>query len=176
MDYGMHVDSITITNCVMGGWMCNDGVTLGFELNGSPVQNVLVKNCDILYARGGGATGGHSCFSIVCDGPAFVQNIRFEDIRCEEQVQFKNLELICTNGTLYGNDAPGHINGVYLKNISWENKGVPFVISGFSSDNLVENVTFENCMVGGRPLKNETDANFQINSFTKNIRFININK
>jgi hypothetical protein len=157
----------------MAGWMCNDGFTIGFELNGSPVENILVKNCDILRSRRTrGPTGGHACFSIVCDGPAFVQNIRFEDIRCEEDIEFKNFDLIVTNGTYYGNDPPGHINGVYLKNISWEKADAPFGILGFSPNNLVENVTFDNCTVGGKPLRSEKDANFQINSFTSNINFI----
>ncbi len=71
MNYELRVDSIFVTNNVMVGWACSDGVTIGFELNGSPVGNVFVRNCDILYARGGGGTGGHSGFSIVCDGPAW---------------------------------------------------------------------------------------------------------
>jgi hypothetical protein len=101
-------DSITVVNCVLVGWSSSDGVTMGFELNNN-VSNVLVKDCDILYARGGGSTGGHSAFSIVCDGPAWVQNIRYEDIRVEERMDPKNLEFICTNGTYYGADPPGHI-------------------------------------------------------------------
>ncbi len=172
MNPDLMVDSIFVTNNVMVGWACSDGVTLGFELNGSPVQNVLVKNCDILYARSGGATGGHSGFSIVCDGPAWVQNIRFEDIRVEEQIEFKNLELIVTPGKYYGDDPPGHIKGVYLKNISWENTSKPFIISGFSVDNLVEDITFDHCKVGGKTLTNTADADFQVNEFTRNIKFL----
>ena len=49
-NYKLHVDSVFVSNCVMVGWACSDGVTLGFELNGGPVQNIYVKNCDILYA------------------------------------------------------------------------------------------------------------------------------
>jgi hypothetical protein len=64
MNEQLRVDSIFVTNNVMVGWACSDGVTLGFELNGSPVENVLVKNCDILYARNSGRTGGHSGFSM----------------------------------------------------------------------------------------------------------------
>ncbi len=171
MDHSLSVDSVSVTNCVMVGWSCSDGVTLGFELNGGPVQNVMVKNCDILYARGGGRTEGHSGFSIVCDGPAVVQNILFEDIRIEEQVEFKNLELIVTDGTLYGEDPPGHIKNVILKNISWENPDKPFVISGFSNENMVENIIFQNCTIGNKPLRSTADANFKINDFTDNIIF-----
>ena len=171
-DYSLSVDSISVTNCVMVGWSCSDGVTIGFELNGGPVQNILVKNCDILYARGGGRTGGHAPFSIVCDGPALVQNVRYEDIRIEEQVEFKNLEMIVTDGTLYGEDPPGHIQNVMMKNINWENPGNPFIISGFSSENKVENIIFQGCTVGGKPIKSSTDSDFKVNEYTSNIVFL----
>lgn len=171
-DYNLRVDSVFVTNSVMVGWACSDGVTIGFELNGGPIENILVKNCDILYARGGGRTEGHSGFSIVCDGPALVRNIRYEDIRVEEKVKFKNLEFIVTDGTLYGTGSPGHIKGIYLKNIYWENSGKQFIISGYSSNNLVEDVTFDHCFVGRRVLCNLTDVDFRINSFVRNIKFI----
>jgi hypothetical protein len=170
-DINLHVDSVFVSNCIMVGWACSDGVTLGFELNGGPVENIFVKNCDILYARGGGRTNGHSGFSIVCDGPAWVRNIHFENIRIEENVEFKNLEFIVTDGTLYGADPPGHIKGVYLKNIQWENQVKPFIISGFSSTNLVEDITFDHCMAGGKVLTGIKDADFRINTFTRNIKF-----
>lgn len=171
-NYDLNVDSIMVTNCVMVGWSCSDGVTIGFELNGGPVQNILVKNCDILYARGGGRTGGHAPFSIVCDGPAVVRNIRYEDIRIEEQVEFKNLEMIVTDGTLYGNDPPGHIKNVYMKNIEWETSDKPFIFSGYSSDNRVEDIVFDNCRIGGKVLTDTTDADFRINQFAGNIIFL----
>ncbi len=172
MDHDLHVDSIFVINSVMVGWSCSDGVTLGFELNGGPVQNILVKNCDILYARGGGRTDGHSGFSIVCDGPAWVKNIRFEDIRVEEAVEFKNLELIVTDGTLYGEDPPGHIQGVYLKNIKWENRDKLFVLSGYSSQNMVDDITFDHCYAGDRILSSAKDANFQVNTFVTRMKFL----
>ena len=170
-DKKLHVDSISVGNCVMTGWACSDGVTIGFELNGGPVENIYVKNCDILYARGGGRTDGHSGFSIVCDGPALVRNIYFEDIRVEKQVEFKNLELIVTDGTLYGDDPPGHIKGVNMKNITWANPDKPFIIKGFSPSNMVEDIVFDHCTVGGKLLKSTSDADFRINSYAKNIVF-----
>lgn len=172
IDYKLSVDSIRVINSVMVGWANSDGVTIGFELNGGPVQNVLVKNCDILYARGNGRTGGHSAFGIVCDGPAHVQNIRYEDIRVEEHVEFKNLEMIVTDGKLYGDDPPGHISGIYFKNIQWENGTKPFVFAGFSNGNAIENITFDRCTVGGKKIKSRTDPVFKINPFVKGIKFL----
>jgi hypothetical protein len=170
-DNKLKVDSVYVSNCVMVGWACSDGVTIGYELNGGPVENIQVNNCDILYARGSGRTEGHSAFSIVCDGPALVRNILFENIRVEENVEFKNLELIVTDGTLYGTDPPGYIHGVRIRNVSWENSRKPFIINGYSPDNLAEDITFENCRVGGRPLLKKEDADIRINRFVKNLVF-----
>ena len=167
----LRVDSVFVSNCVMVGWACSDGVTIGFELNGGPVENIFVKNCDILYARGDGRTQGHSAFSIVCDGPALVRNIHFEDIRVENQVEFKNLEIIVTDGSLYGTDPPGQIRGVWLTNVHWANKSRPFIIRGYSPDNLASDIVFENCRVGDKILKNINDADIRINSFARNIQF-----
>lgn len=166
----INTDSITVKNSVLMGWQHADGVTLGFELQGGLVQNVLVKNCDILSARGQGRTGGHSAFSITCDGPSTVQNIRFEDIRVENAIEYKNLELIVTEGRRYGTAGPGHINGVYLKNIHWANSDKPFVIAGIPT-NYVENVTFDHCYLAGKLLTSMNDADFQT-EFAKDIKFI----
>ena len=170
-DMKLRVDSIFVSNCVMVGWACSDGVTIGYELNGGPVENIFVKNCDILYARGDGRTQGHAAFSIVCDGPAMVQNIFFEDIRVENQVEFKNLEFIVTDGTLYGTDPPGHIKGVYMKNVHWANKSKPFILSGYSPDNMIEDIVFDKCTAGGKPITTISDADIRTNRFVKNVRF-----
>jgi hypothetical protein len=166
-------DSIVVSKCVLVGWAHADGITLGFNLDGL-VQNVVLKDCDILYARGQGHTGGHAAFSIVCDNHGDVRNIRFEDIRVEENIEIKNLELIVTEAQRYGQSrpTPGHIKGVYLKNITWENPDKPFVIAGLPfDDHIVEDVTFDHCRVAGKLLTNLSDADFQV-EFAKNITFI----
>ncbi|MEO5646966.1 MAG: glycosyl hydrolase family 28 protein, partial [Chitinophagaceae bacterium] len=166
----INTDSISVTNNLLVGWSHADGFTMGFELQGGIVQNVLVKNCDILMASGQGRTGGHSGFSIVCDGPSMVQNIHFEDIRVEAEIEYKNLELIITEGRRYGTAGPGHIKGVYLKNIRWENATKPFVIAGVPN-NILEDVTFDHCFLAGKLLTSFDDADFQM-EFAKDIKFI----
>lgn len=154
----------------MVGWAHADGVTLGFELQGGLVQNILVKNCDILSSGGQGRTGGHAGFSIVCDGSSLVQNIHFEDIRVESQIEYKNLEIIATEGSRYGTGDAGYIKGVYLKNIHWENPDKPFVIAGVPA-HLVEDITFDHCFLGGKLLGGIRDADFQI-EFARDIKFL----
>jgi hypothetical protein len=164
-------DSISITKCLLVGWQYADGVTLGFELQGGEVKNVFVRDCDIVRARGGGRTGGHSAFSIVCDGPSKVFNICFENIRVASDIEFKNLEIIITDGTLYGKGGIGSIHGVYMKDIYWENTDKPFTIQGYSSSQLVENVVFWNCYAGGKLITKPEDAEFQM-EYVKAITFI----
>ena len=64
----------------------------------------------------------------------------------------------------------GSINGVYLKNISWENAFKPFTIVGHPTK-YVENVVFTNCYVGGKLMTGVEDADFQM-EFTRDIIFV----
>lgn len=168
--YDLSTRDITITKSILVGWDHADGVTLGFELNGGKVEHVLVKDCDILRAWGNGRSGGHSAFSIVCDGPSEVSDIRFEDIRVEADIEYKNLEIILTEGERYGNGKMGSIQGVHMKNVTWENALKPFTIVGHPTRH-VENITFTNCYVGGKLLTKLDDAQFQI-EFARGIKFI----
>jgi hypothetical protein len=147
---------------------------MGFEIR-SPINHVLVRDCDVLYTRicSGGRTGGHSGFSIVCDGPALVQNVVFENMRVEDSMDCKNLELITTDGTLYGDGQKGHINGVYLKNCAWANAARPFHLHGDNATNPVENITFDHCSVAGKQLCSVSDALFQVEGAVNNISFVN---
>jgi hypothetical protein len=168
LNYDHPVKDIYVANNIMIGFAYADGVTIGFETNAKSVSNVVVRDCDILLARGGSRVDGHSGFSIICDGPAVIHNILFEDIRVEKS-EVKLFELNITDGTLYGEDPPGHIRDITIRNVEWFHEG-PIIIHGFSETNRVQNVTFENCKVAGKPLDNIKSKHFSINEFTKNIR------
>jgi hypothetical protein len=111
----------------------------------------------------------------MASGPAWVKNIRFEDVRCEERVECNNLTLMIVDPGLYGgNGVWGHIQGVYLKNVTWANSAIPIVLQGNSSTNLVDSVTFDNCRVGTTLLTKASDySRFQMNSFVHNVFFTN---
>ena len=168
-NFDLSCRDVTVKNSLLVGWDHADGMTLGFELNGGIVENIRMVNCDILQARGSGRTGGHAAFSIVCDGPSEVRDIYFEDIRVESEIEYKNLEIILTEGERYGNGRMGSINGVHLKNVRWENPVKPLAIIGHPT-RFVENVTFENCYIGGKRLTGLKDADFQL-EFVKGLSF-----
>lgn len=166
----LDTDSIRVERCVLVGWDHADGVTLGFELQGGRVRKVHVRDCDILRAWGQGRTGGHAAFSIVCDGASEVSDIWFENIRVEADIEYKNLEIILTEGSRYGDGRIGSIRDIHLSHIEWEHPHKPFVIAGVPSQ-WVENVTFRNCYVAGKLLTKLDDADFQT-EFVRGIRFV----
>ncbi|MBR4166336.1 MAG: hypothetical protein IKR44_00740, partial [Bacteroidales bacterium] len=150
-NYDLSCRDVTVRGCTLVGWDHADGMTLGFELNGGTVENIRMSDCDILRARGSGRTGGHAAFSIVCDGPSEVKDITFEDIRVESDIEYKNLEIILTEGERYGNGRMGSVKGVLLKNVRWANAGKPFTLVGHPT-RFVEDITFEDCYVGGKKI------------------------
>jgi len=162
-------EDIRIINNTMVGFAYSDGCTIGFETNGPRISDVLVKNCDIIRARGGSRVDGHSAFSIICDGPALIHNIRYENIRVEPDV-LKLFELHITDGTKYGINPPGYIRDVHLKDIRWTSER-PIILHGFNEKHQVENVVFENCTITGKKLTSAREDIFQVNEFVKNILF-----
>jgi polygalacturonase len=164
--------NITVTNNVMVGWAWSDGVnTLESTPTSAPCDSILVKNCDILYSRGG-SPSGHAAINWSVDGAATIQNIRVEDVRCEEKCE-NDLQVQVTNGAVWAGSTPGHLKGVYFKNITWENTAGSFKLIGYSANNLAEDITFDNCYVGNKLLTSTSDAAFQVNQYVKNVRFIN---
>jgi hypothetical protein len=163
------VQDIQVRGNTMVGYAFSDGVTIGFETNGPSVSDVFVRNCDVIMARGGSRVDGHSAFSIICDGPATIHNILYENIRVEAPV-FKLFELHITDGTKYGINPPGHIQHIRLKDIAWSSER-PIILQGFDENHWVKDVTFENCTIQGEPLTEMREDLFQVNDFVEGVTF-----
>lgn len=154
----------------MIGYAFSDGVTIGFETNGPYIEDVRVFNCDILQARGGSRVDGHSAFSIICDGPARIHNIVYEDIRVSEDV-LKLFEIHITDGTKYGINPPGRVENIRLKNIRWKSQR-PIILKGHDAEHRVKGVVFENCSVEGSVLESTEHTIFDINEYVDQVKFV----
>lgn len=165
---GQEMKNVFISNNTMIGFAYSDGITIGFETN-NPISNVTVQNCDILMGRGGSMVDGHSGFSIICDGPGIISQVLFDNIRVEK-TERKLFELHITDGTDYGEDPPGHIRDIVVKNVHWLEEG-SIILQGYSPENKVENVLFENCTVAGKPLQSTSDPYFKIGNYVEEVKF-----
>lgn len=163
-------ENLRVKGCTMNGYASSDGFTIGFEIRNF-VRNVEVSDCYVVSAKGTGTSGGHSGFSIVCDGPGPISDILFDNIHVDE-VDYKNFELHITNGKHYVNMGPGTISDITIRNVHWTRSDMPFMIWGFGPQHKVRNITFENCTVGGAPMSSAATGRFIINRYTDNIKFI----
>lgn len=163
---GGDVSNITVTDSIMAGYAFGDGFTIGFEADCLSMENIIVRNCDILYGLGGNRVEGHSGFSIICDGRASIRNVVFENLRVEEQV-LKLFELNVTDSSKYMKTTPGHIANVLVKDVTWE-AVKPLILHGEADDHVVENVVFQNCTVAGKALQID-DAFIDKNAFVRNV-------
>lgn len=88
-----------------------------------------------------------------------------------DNVEYKNLEISVTDGKQYVNMEPGNVNNVVFRNVHWGKGEVPLMIWGHDAEHRVTNVTFENCSMGGEPLRSHKDANILVNRYTDMIKF-----
>ena len=163
---GPDVANILVENSVLCGYMVGDGVTVGFEANAKRMSNITVRNCDVVFALGPNGVDGHSGFSIINGGPAGIENVLYENNRVEADV-YKNFELYIMDGT-FDTATPGVIKGVTIRNVHWEVEH-PIIIRGRDTEHQVEDITFENCTIAGKPL---VMGDIITNEFVRNIRIL----
>lgn len=101
--------------------------------------------------------------AVTAPGP--IENVTFENVRVENKVFENNMLAIVTDGKAYMPNTspfhgkPGSIKGITLKNVSWENAGMPMRFVGHGADNTIKDILFENCTAGGN-LIDGTDTYF----------------
>ena len=166
---GAAVGDISVRRCVMVGYALSDGFTVGFEMVADTVSRIRVQDCDVLYSNGTNAVGYHSAFSIICDGPATVSDVLFEDIRVEENVE-RLFEINVTDGQKYVHEPAGRVRGVTVRNVSWEVEK-PIILHGHDADHMVRDVLFDGCNVAGRSLAEVKDRVVQQNEFVTGLRY-----
>jgi len=156
--------NIVVKNCVI--W--NDrayalGITYETRVN---VTNVLFQNCDIIHDTGIASLAAH-----VSDSGT-MSNIRFEDIRIEDTRN--RLVRLWIGKDMWGHDPErGHINGVVFKNVSVT--GGPFPgseLSGADAAHAVENVTFDNLRIHGKPISDLAQGKISANAHVKKVTFV----
>ena len=115
---------------------------------GEVLRNVVVTDCDVLNEDGDGI------FSVRCGDKNRLEDIHFENIRIEEIERGALFSLRVLFSEKY-NRAPGNsIRGVSFKNIHFEGDEshlLPSDITHYDAERRVEDITFENITINGRP-------------------------
>jgi hypothetical protein len=98
-----------------------------------------------------------------CDA-AKVTNVRFEGVRIEETRKFISLWIGKAFWTR--DEERGHIRGVTFKGISAAGEAPRIELTGFDEGHAVEDVTFQDVTVNGKPL---APADVKSNPFVRDV-------
>lgn len=141
---------IHVRKCVLYNEIAH-ALSIGAELTRN-VEDVLFEDCDII-----GDHGREWTLRIYHTDAATVKNVRFENIRIEESVQFASLWI---NSAVWTTDTErGHIEDVVFRNITVNNSGYQlhkdFEFLGYDADHAIKNVLIENVSINGRKITQE---------------------
>lgn len=148
---------ILAEKCVLWNEVAH-ALSVGAELREN-VDDVVFRDCDVIHDLGREWT----LRVYHCDA-ARISNIRFEDLRIEESPRLISLWI---DKAFWSRDSErGHIDGVAFKNIRAAADPVHLEMRGFDSDHQIENVSFQNVLVNGKPL---AASQITSNAFVKSV-------
>jgi hypothetical protein len=158
---------ITVRRCTV--W--NDKVRC-FGITGetrTDIRDVVFEDCDIVHSVATWTEELGSLCIIVGDSGT-IENVRFEQIRIEDERQYAMVCLIFKDRWSVDRD-PGRIRNILFRNIHVP-QGVPSLFHGFDADHLVENIVIEGLFAARTSIERIKDANLRINAFTSNLQLI----
>jgi hypothetical protein len=134
---------ILAEKCVLWNEVAH-ALSVGAELREN-VDDVVFRDCDVIHDLGREWT----LRVYHCDA-ARISNIRFEDLRIEESPRLISLWI---DKAVWSRDSErGRIDGVVFKNIRAAADPVRLELKGFDSSHQIENVSFQDVLVNGKPL------------------------
>gem|GEM_PF-195880 len=157
---GKDVDSVTVTNSVM--WSDRaQALQIGHEAIAGKISNVRFSNIDILEQRN--RYIGHYALGIFNGDCATISDIVFENIRVENCERL--ISMVIEKGAFGRSEKRGKIENVTFRNIySYQKNDIG--LFGFSEENCIKNVTFENINFKDQTIKPELIANRYVYNLT----------
>ncbi len=151
------VRRIAARRCVLWNEVAH-ALSVGAEIR-EAVDGVVFEDCDVIHDKGREWT----LRVYHCDA-AKVSDIRFQDIRIEETRKLMSLWI---GKATWTRDAErGHIRGVTFAGISAAGEEPRIELTGFDEGHAVEDVTFRDVTVGGKPL---AAADVKANAFVRGV-------
>ncbi len=174
---GIHVSGCQLWND------CNNAMVVGEESMAAYYDDISFRDIDVLYSYDDRDNheklNERAVMSIVTLHGTHIRNIVWEDIRvnnCQRLVCMRFCDSFWF-GSIQGNQSfPGGINGVTFKNVvcASDNKSKianQILLEGYGRDKLIQNVAFEQFVIGGKPLTSLMSPHITINEYVRGITF-----
>ncbi|WP_081970153.1 AbfB domain-containing protein [Paenibacillus sp. FSL P4-0081] len=164
--------NISVTNSVLMNGLAhpiNIGTHGNYD-NPDRIDKLTFSNIDILTHNPLYAVG---FISVTASDENMLTNVLFTDIRWEDVLVQKFIDIITYKNAGYSK-APGRgINGVTIRNFSYNGTLTGTnQIYGNSATRITQNVIFENLKVNGNVITSASAGNFAVGNYTGNINFV----
>lgn len=164
-------NNFNVTNSVL---MPGNAHPINVGTHGNPdapdtISDIRVTNVDILTHN---PLYQVRSISLTASDSNLVEDVLFTDIRWEDVLVGKFLDIITYKNPGYGLSVGRGINGVSVKNFAYSGP-LQYTndIYGNSSTRLTQNLAFENVSVNGQVVTDAAGGAFAIGPFTSNISF-----
>jgi len=159
-----NVERITVKNSIL--WCDRARVTLlGHESRAHYMRDILYRNIDIVHFY-------MVPFLLEPGEDMRLQNVSFENIRLHGEGQDELVRLRPVVNKYMYKQVPGFISDIHFKDIRVTGQGGTYAFQLFGKDarHIIENVTFENILINGQRVK-ENSVNIQSDEYVKKFRF-----
>ena len=139
---------------------------------GDTIENIIFKDIDILEHDEDDRN--YQGAMAICSGDFnLVRNIYFENVNIDEIEEGQMFNVRIVNNPKYCSGSGRSIENILFKNIIYKgtlpNKSV---IEGYSNDNKVNGITFQNFRINGKLVLSKDSANFKIGNYVESLKFI----
>ncbi|PAW77491.1 MAG: hypothetical protein B9S32_10865 [Verrucomicrobia bacterium Tous-C9LFEB] len=150
-------------DCVIWNTTAGNGLRVGASMETRLFERITFRNIDVLNYALVAICSDHSDW-------AMCKDIRFENFRIDAAGPTA-IEIIIAK-TRYSNDngyreERGHYDGLYFTNVTAPNGKI--ILKGADANHLIDNITFKNCVIGGKPVRAMSDL--VVNEFVRNVTF-----
>ncbi|MFJ8357265.1 glycosyl hydrolase family 28 protein [Streptomyces sp. NPDC093984] len=118
------------------------------------IENLVFSNIDILDHREP-QMNYQGCIALNPGDSNLVSNVRAQDIRVEDFRWGQLINMRVMFNTSYNTSVGRGIDGVYIKNLSYNGTHAnPAIMVGYDADHVIKNVTFQNLVINGKFIGN----------------------
>ncbi|QUL53414.1 hypothetical protein KDC22_23905 [Paenibacillus tritici] len=142
------------------------------ERDGDIIEDIEFRNIDILEHHEP-QENYQGAMAINAGDHNTIRNVTYDNIRVEGFEQGRLVDLRVVWNKDY-NPAPGRlIENVVFRNINYTGDNAqPSRIHGYDVERRVEGVTFVGLVINGKPVLDASVGNFDVNTFTKRVSFL----
>ncbi len=175
---GFDVRNVLVEDCVFWNGPRGNSMEIGYETNNSTVEKVMFRNVDVIHRETQENKFNRCIISIHNSGNAVIRDIVYENIYAESTDE--NLIQIAHMYQPDWGQGRGSMENITIRNFTLAGGELrPSKVSAFApgetEPRVTRNITFENLVILGDPIRSHEDAvahGFQLDEDSSNVRFL----